>query len=198
MEPGTITRLLVAWQAGDEVAKDQLFALLYEELHQIARQQRKAWRNGSTLNTTALLHELYLKLSRQGALRAEDRGQFNRYVTKALRHTLIDYARAKRGQRRGGGLVRVPLDAFDKNVALDFEVQVESLLMVDAALSKLAELNTRLADVVELRFYAGLTHEEIALSLGLTKRTVTQDWAKAKVLLHRILHEPDGSPQHAG
>ena len=155
MEPGTITHLLVAWQAGDEVAKDQLFALLYEELHQIARQQRKAWRSGSTLNTTALLHELYLKLSRQGAVRAEDRGQFNRYVAKVLRHTLIDYARAKRGQRRGGGLVRVPLDAFDRNVVVDFEVQVESLLTVDAALSKLAGLNTRLANVVELRFYGG-------------------------------------------
>ena len=198
MEPGTITHLLVAWQAGDEVAKDQLFALLYEELHQIARQQRKTWRSGGTLNTTALLHELYLKLSRQGAVRAEDRGQFNRYVAKVLRHTLIDYARAKRGQRRGGGLVRVPLDAFDRNVVVDFEVQVESLLTVDAALSKLAGLNTRLADVVELRFYAGLTHDEIALSLGLTKRTVTQDWAKAKVLLHRIIHEPGFSPDQVG
>ena len=191
MEPGTVTHLLMAWRAGDEAAKDQLFALLYEELHQIAWQQRKAWRSGSTLNTTALLHELYLKLSRQGAVRAEDRGQFNRYVVKVLRHTLIDYARAKRGQRRGGGVVKVPLDVFDGNVAVDLEVQVEGLLMVDAALSKLAELNTRLSEVVELRFYGGLTHDEIALSLGITKRTVTQDWAKAKVLLHRILHESD-------
>lgn len=190
MEPGTITHLLAAWQAGDDDAKGQLFALLYEELHQIARQQRLEWRGGSTLNTTALVHELYLKLSRQGAVRAEDRGQFNRLIAKTLRHILIDYARAKGGQRRGGGVVKVPLDAFDENVVVALDEQVDDLLTIDAALLTLARMDARLSDVVELRFYGGLTYDEIALSLGLTKRTVTRDWAKAKVLLYQILNEP--------
>ena len=194
MESRTITHLLAAWQAGDKGAKNQLFDLLYDELHRMARSQRQLWRGNNTLNVTALLHELYLKLSRMGALRAEDRGQFNRYVTKVMRHLLIDYARSRSARRRGGEVVKVSLDAFDDNVAVDLGDQVESLLVVDSALLKLKALEPRLSEVVELRFFGGLTHDEIALSLNLTKRTVTRDWAKAKVLLHRILSQSPSLP----
>ena len=185
-EGGAITQLLVAWQAGDETAKDQLFAFLYQDLHRIAHKQRNRWRGSSTLNTTALLHELYLKLSRQGAVRAEDRGQFNRFVAKALRRILIDYARAQGRQRRGGAQVKIPLDEGE---ALTIAMPVKELLHIDMALSRLAVLDARLADVVELRFYAELTYDEIAMTLGITKRTVTRDWAKAKMWLHRMLNE---------
>ena len=195
---GAVTELLVAWQAGDETAKDQLFVLLYEDLYRMARQQRDQWRGDNTLNTTALLHELFLKLSRQGVVRAEDRGQFNRFVAKALRHILMDYAKTRGRQRRGGGVVKVPLNAFYENAVVALDAQQEVLFMMDEALAKLAVLNTRLSDVVELRFYAGLTYDEIALSLGITKRTVTRDWAKAKVWLHRILRELDDQPDQAG
>ena len=193
MEPskGAVTELLVAWRAGDETAKNQLFALLYEDLYQMARQQRDRWRGSNTLNTTALLHELFLKLSRQGVVRAEDRGQFNRFVARALRRILMDYAKARGRQRRGGGVVKLPLNAFYENAVVALDAQQDVLFMMDEALSKLAVLDTRLSDVVELRFYGGLTYDEIALSLGITKRTVTRDWAKAKVWLHRIMRESD-------
>ena len=163
---GVVTQLLVAWREGDETAKDQLFALLYEDLHQIAHEQRKKWRGSSTLNTTALLHELYVRLSRLGAVRAEDRDQLNRFVAKALRRILIDYAEAQGRQRRGGDWTRIPLDTFSGEQVAALEMQIEESLMIDAALSKLETIDARLAEVVELRFYGGLTHEEIAQSLG--------------------------------
>ena len=193
---GDVTQLLNAWRAGDETAKDQLFALLYEDLRLIAREQRNKWRGSSTLNTTALLHELYVRLSRQGVVRAEDRDQLKRFVAKALRHILIDYAEAQGRQRRGGGWVKMPLEALpgsEEGVA--FDRQLEESLMIEAALSKLETIDARLAEVVELRFYGGLTHEEIARTLGVTKRTVTRDWAQAKLLLHRIIQEILG-PSH--
>ncbi len=189
LERGTVTQLLIAWRAGDETAKDQLFAVLYQDLHRIAHEQRNKWRGSNTLNTTVLLHELYVKLSRQGAVQAEDKGQFNRFVAKALRRILIDYARAQGRQRRGGDWIKVPLDKIDEREALKTEMSVEELLLIDMALSRLAVLDARLADVVELRFYAELTYEEIAMTLGVTKRTVTRDWAKAKMWLHRMLNE---------
>ena len=188
-EGGVVTQLLVSWRAGDETAKDALFALLYQDLHRIAHKQRNKWRGSSTLNTTALLHELYVKLSRQGAVRAEDQGQLNRFVAKALRRILMDYARARSRQRRGGDWVKIPIDELDEDEAVTIEVPIEELLLIDMALSRLAMLDARLAEVVELRFYAGLTYDEIAMSLGITKRTVTRDWAKAKMWLHRILTE---------
>ena len=183
--------MLVAWRAGDKTAKDQLFTLLYEDLLQIAREQRKNWRGSNTLNTTALIHELYVRLSRQGMVRAEDRGQFNRFVAKALRYILINYAKAQGRQRRGGDWTKVPLDALPRKEIGTLEMQMEESLMIDMALSKLETLDARLADVVEMHFYAGLTYEEIAQSLGVTKRTVTRDWAKAKVLLSQIMHSLD-------
>ncbi len=181
--------MLVAWRAGDDTAKDQLFALLYEDLHRIAHEQRDKWQGSSTLNTTALLHELYVKLSRQGAVRAEDRGQFNRFVAKALRRILIDYARARGRKRRGGDWVKIPLHRLNHDEVLAIEMPVEDLLLIDMAISRLTVLDARLAEVVELRFYGGLTHDEIALSLGITTRTVTRDWTRAKVWLRRILEE---------
>ena len=189
---GLVTQLLIAWRAGDETAKDQLFALLYADLHQIAREQRKKWRGSSTLNTTALVHELYVRLSRQGAVRAEDRGQLNRFVAKALRHILIDYAEKQGRQRRGGGWIKIPIDALPGEEEGTLDMQLEESLMIDGALSKLETIDARLADVVELRFYGGLTHDEIAQSLGISKRTVTRDWAQAKLLLRRIMQDTRG------
>ena len=192
---GVVTQLLAAWRAGDETAQERLFALLYRDLHQIAHEQRKKWRGNSTLNTTALLHELYVSLSQQGQVRAEDRGQFNRFAAKALRRILMNYARSRGQQRRGGGWVQVPLDTLSEEEVQTLDLEVEEFLRIDMALSKLAAIDARLAEVVELRFYAGLTHDEIARSLGITKRTVTRDWAKAKMWLYRIMRE--GEEQEA-
>ena len=189
--PGTITHLLVAWRAGDETAKDQLFALLYEDLRLIAREQRKKWRGSSTLNTTALVHELYEKFSRQGLIEATDRLHFTLLVAKALRHILIDYAKSKRRRRRGGHLVRVPLDLLEKEPSM-LTQQVDEILTIDMALRHLAAFNERLAHVVELRFFAGLTYDEIAELLGVTKRTITSDWAKAKAWLQWAMQEQHG------
>ena len=196
-EGGIVTQLLVAWRAGDETAKDELFALLYEDLRLIAREQRGKWRGSNTLNTTALIHELYVRLSQQGAVRAEDRGQFNRFVAKAMRRILMNYARAQGRQHRGGGWIKIPLDALSEEEAETLEMRLEEWLMIDEALSKLAVLDPRLADVVELHFYAGLTYDEIARTLGITKRTVTRDWAKAKMWLHRIINEDQDEDKEA-
>lgn len=188
LSPGDITQLLMAWQAGDETAREQLFSLLYEPLRQLARQQRHNWSGSNTLNATALVHELYEKLAKQNLIEINDRAHFTLIAAKALRHILINYAKSKQRKRRGGHLVRVTLDTYIEESSI-LTQQVDELLAIHEALFHLAQLNARLVQVVELRFFAGLTYDEIAATLGVTKRTVTRDWAKAKIWLRRALQE---------
>ncbi len=185
---GVITQLLVAWKSGDETARDQLFSMLYEPLRQLARQQRRPWNGNNTLNTTALVHELYEKLSQQGLIEARDRAHFTLIAAKAFRHIMINYIKSKQRIRRGGHLVKVPLDRVKEEVSAQTQ-QIDELLAIHDALSHLAQLNERLVHVVELHFFAGLTYDEIAVTLGITKRTVTRDWAKAKTWLRHALRE---------
>jgi RNA polymerase sigma factor (TIGR02999 family) len=162
---------------------DDLAATAYDELRAIAH-ARLAWRGAAgTLSTTALVHEAYLKLAGQSPSRWRDRAHFFAVASLAMRHVLVDFAKARLTLKRGGVRRRITLD--DDAIAVDD--QADALLQLDDALARLAAREPRLAKVVELRFFGGLSEEEIADSLGVTVRTVRRDWAKARVMLRHVL-----------
>lgn len=174
-----VTRLLGELAAGNASAFDRLIPLVYDDLRHIARRHLR--RNGGnfTLNTTALVHEAYLRLVERSSMQWSDRGHFLAVYSVVIRNLLVDIARRRHSARRGGGQVRVPLD--ENAVVIDH--QADRLLAVDRALSRLAGLDPRLARVVECRYFAGLTDEETAQALSVTPRTVQRDWAKARALM---------------
>lgn len=181
MQPETNrANVLEQLRSGGRAALDAVTALLYEELREIARRHR---RNGDhTLPTTAIVHEAYLKLVDQTEARWTDRAHFLALAAVAMRHVLIDRARAKNTAKRGAGEI---VTFEDELVAVDDHRA--SLLEIDEALGRLSKIDERLARVVECRFFGGLTHEEIAEVLGVTVRTVERDWAKARMLLRADL-----------
>ena len=178
-----VTGLLLAWRAGDGTALDRLFPLVYEELRRIAHRQLGRERSGHTLGTTALVHESYLKLVDQTRARWEDRAHFFAIAAGAMRRILVDYARRHRAAKRGG--TRVGLD----DATLVADERADTLVALDEALTRLAEVDERLGRVVECRFFGGLSEEETAQALGVTARTVRRDWVKAKAWLHQALRE---------
>jgi RNA polymerase sigma factor (TIGR02999 family) len=162
---------------------DDLVATAYEELRAIAH-ARLAWRGaGGTLSTTALVHEAYLKLANQSPSKWRDRAHFFAVASLAMRHVLVDFAKARVALKRGGARRRITLD--DDAIAVDD--QADALLQLDDALARLAAREPRLAKVVELRFFGGLAEDEIAESLGVAVRTVRRDWVKARVMLRHVL-----------
>ncbi len=182
-EPADITAHLQAWNAGESNAREALFPLVYEELRRIARRQLKNERIGHTLDTTALVHEAYLKLIDQTRADFTDRSHFFAVAANAMRGILVDYARRYLADKRGGAPRRVSL-SDDMLVA---EERADTLIAVDEALNELARIDPRLSRVVECRFFGGLTEEETAQTLGVTARTVRRDWTKAKAWLHKML-----------
>lgn len=183
-----ITRLLEEWREGDETALDRLMPSVYEELRLIARRQLRRQCAGHTLNTTALVHEAYLRLAGPIGSACADRAHFFALAARAMRHILIDYARSYRRVKRGGGWRRI---SFDEAV-LAVEEQADVLLALDEALTRLAAVDQRLCRVVEYRFFGGMTEDEAAAALGVTGRTVRRDWLKAKLWLYAELAE-DGA-----
>jgi len=180
---GEITRLLVAHRDGDREAFEQLVPLVYEDLRRIARRQLARHRAHGTLNTTALVHEAYLKLVDQSRVQVNDRGHFFAIAARAMRQIIIDYARKRSAVKRGSGKVPVSLD----KVQIAVHDQAEMLLTIDDALDRLTSLNERLTRVFECRFFAGLTEKETAEALDLSLRTVQRDWMKGKAWLRREL-----------
>ena len=180
---GEITRLLVAHREGDQRAFEQLVPLVYDDLRRIARRQLARHRANGTLNTTALVHEAYLKMVDQSRVEVNDRGHFFAIAARAMRQIIIDYARKRSAAKRGGGRVPVSLD----KVQIAVDDQAEMLLTIDEALSRLTALNERLTRVFECRFFAGLTEQETAEALDLSLRTVQRDWMKGKAWLRREL-----------
>jgi RNA polymerase sigma factor (TIGR02999 family) len=181
---GDVTQHLQALQNGDDSAPDALWDEVYDELHRIAQRQLRRQRPGDTLNTTALVHEAYLKLT-QSETSYEDRLHFYAVSATAMRHIIIDHARAKQRQKRGGDRNRTPL----RPNHLPVHQRAEVLIDLDDALDRLADLRERLAKVVEYRFFGGMTEEEIADLLDLSPRTVRRDWKKAKAWLTRELEQ---------
>jgi RNA polymerase sigma factor (TIGR02999 family) len=170
-------------RSGSRESFERLVPDLYQELRAIAHRQIARRGNGATLETTGLVHEAYLKIVNGSRAEAYDPEHLLALASLAMRHVLVNRARARRSLKRGGDAIAVTLD--DEHVAGDDEN--EQLLQLDEALSRLAELQPRLARVVECRFFGGLSEEEIALALGVTVRTVERDWVKARLLLRRAL-----------
>lgn len=181
---GEITVLLQRAREGQRAAFDELFGLLYPELHRIARARLGGHVRSTVMDTTVLVHECYLKLLATERLTPQDRTHFLGYAARAMRSVIVDTVRASQAERRGGGAVHVPLDtALGDGVAM----AEDEILDVDAALTQLAALDARLARVVEMRYFAGMKETDIASALGVTERTVRRDWEKARLLLAAAL-----------
>ena len=170
-------------RTGDGSEVDALVPLVYADLRRIARQQLSRLRPGNTLDTTALVHEAYLRLAARETFHAEDRNHFFAIAARVMRDLLVDETRRRAAGKRGGGSRPLPLDC----VELGVEDQVEILFAIDRALDRLTGLNERLTRVFECRFFAGLTEEETAAALDLSLRTVQRDWMKSKAWLRREL-----------
>ena len=183
MPDADITAQLQAWGAGESSARERVFPLVYDELRRIAHRQLRHERSGHTLDTTALVHEAYLRLASVTSQEWENRSHFYAIAAIAMRRILVDYARRYRTEKRGDAPRRVSLT----DTTLVADTRADTLLAVDEALTELARIDPRLSHVVECRFFAGLTEEETAGILGVTSRTVRRDWTKAKGWLHRTL-----------
>jgi RNA polymerase sigma factor (TIGR02999 family) len=188
-----ISRQLAALRQGGDADVDawhDLVPLVYDELRAIARRQLYRERDSHTLSTTALVHEAYMKLANQRRACWRDRAQFFAIASRVMRRILIDYARQHRAEKRGGGGERVPidcLDALDEIQLADIGERAELLIALDEALTSLAAIDERLSRVVECRFFGGLSEEETAAALGVTSRTVSRDWVKARAWLRGAL-----------
>ena len=200
--PGEVTELLRASRQGEEGAYQRVFELVYEQLRAAAHAQlRRDVRHhagGHTLSTTAVVHEAWLRLADPTRLDVRDRGHFMAIASRAMRQVLIQYARRFKASRRGSGSVHVDLDAAERGGGVPVEEQADDLVALDEALERLATLNPRLAQVVECRYFGGLTEEETAEALDVTSRTVRRDWVKARAWLTVELRGPAPSHGDAG
>jgi RNA polymerase sigma factor (TIGR02999 family) len=177
---GDLTQLLEAVRGGDQTALGEVVAITYDELRSLARQRLHRTNTEGLLNTTSLVHECYLRLTSVGRLSLGDRSHFLGYAARVMRSVVVDFARERLSQRRGAGalFVTVGTDIPDHE-----SVSAEELLQIEDALQELARSEQRLVQVVEMKYFAGFTLEEIADSLGIAVRTVRRDWEKARLLL---------------
>lgn len=178
-----VTQLLAAARVGEAGALERAFAVVYGELKRLAGRQRARSRPGDTLSTTVLVHEAFLKLAAGGALAVQDRQHFFALAARAMRQILVDAARARSAEKRGGGAIVVELDERDAAVA----AVADDVVALDRALERLEAVDERLARLVEARFFAGLTDAELAELLDRNERTVRRDWEKARAFLLRDL-----------
>jgi RNA polymerase sigma factor (TIGR02999 family) len=185
----TITALLHRWQEGDGDARERLIPLVYTELHRMAARYLARERGGHTLQSTALVHEAYLKLVDQSRVGWQSRSHFFGLAAQMMRRILVDHARRARRLKRGSGVARVQLDEVRAAGAARVADPVDALTM-DHALRELETIDTRQARIVELRFYAGLTVEEAAEVLELSPATVKREWAMARAWLYRRVAPP--------
>jgi RNA polymerase sigma factor (TIGR02999 family) len=176
--------LLQRAQSGDQAAREQLFAVAYDELRSQARAQLRSGGRNTLLDTTALVHESYLRFLRAGRLSGAERGQFFAYAAQVMRSVIVDSVRARQADRRGGDAVHVSLDT---RFADDVTASDEQVIRINEALESLEKVDARLVRVVEMRYFAGMTEAEVASALGVTDRTVRRDWQKARMLLAAAL-----------
>lgn len=184
-----ITGLLEAHAAGDDDALEQLIPLVYDDLRRIARQRLRSERSSHTLNTTAVVHEAYLRLVDVSDPDWNGRAHFFAVSSRLIRNLLIDYARRRKADKRGGDAIRIPLNEELDAASIDAPAAVD-LLALDDALKALARHDGRMERVVECRFFGGLTVRETAHVLGVSTRTVERDWTRAKAYLYRALTRP--------
>lgn len=186
----TVPRLLERAREGDEKALDELLPLVYDVLRRLSRRERRRAGQVVTLSTTELIHEAYLKLAPGTGVEWEGRAHFFRVAARAMRQVLVDRAR-RRASRTRRQAEAASLPGFE--LGRD-GLRWDDLLTLDRALGRLEELSERLHDVVELRFFGGLTEEEVADTLGISARTVRRDWTKARLFLHQEMY-PEGNPR---
>lgn len=180
-QKGEITFLLLSWGTGDRAALDRLIPLVYQELRRLAHLQMRRERAGDTLQTTALVNEAYLRLVDYERVRPRDRAHFFAIAAQAMRRILIDRARSRDSKKRGDGAQRVSLsEAVDVS-----DDRTTDLLALDEALTNLAAFDPRKSQIVELKYFGGLTTEEISEVLEVSTPTVERDWRMAKLWLHR-------------
>jgi len=181
-ESADTTMLLAAARSGDKDAEARLFERVYSDLHRLAQRQLRA-ANGGPEHATSLVHEVYLRLAAHG-LALNDRQHFFAVAARAMRQIVVDHARTRLAEKRGAGVE--PL-SFDSAIGAVAQGRCEELLQVDAALQRLAEVDPRLGEFVELRFFGGLRFDELAAATGLSERTLKRDWTKARAFLYREL-----------
>jgi len=181
-----LTELLGRMRAGDGDARDALFAATYQELHRLAHARLRDGGRNTLLDTTSLVHESYLRMVKAGELRAEDRRAFFSYSSKVMRSVIVNCAKERLSQKRGGGRACVTLlTELDADLGND----AQALLRIHEALEVLEQADDRSAQVVEMRYFGGYSEGEIAETLGVTERTVRRDWEKARILLLAALDE---------
>ena len=186
--PGEITKLLEAWKAGNAEAGDQVIARTYGELRRVAHAYLRRERHAHTLQTTALLHDAYMRLLRKGPGSVDTREAFFRLMAAEMRRRLVDHARRRLAAKRGGGAVHEPVESSTSAVASGEAGEIEATLRrLDRALEDLSVSFPRAAQVVQLRFIAGLTTDETAAELGLSPGTVKRDWTFARAWLAAAL-----------
>jgi RNA polymerase sigma-70 factor, ECF subfamily len=178
-----ITGLLLKWGSGDKAALDQLIPIVYEELRRLARGQMRRERPDHSLQTTALVNEAYIRLIDYNRIRPQDRSHFLAIATQAMRRILIERARSRKSTKRGSGAPRVSLE----EAAYLVDSRDAEILALDEALKNLATIDPRKTQIVELKYFGGLTIDETAEVLGVSTPTVERDWHIAKIWLHREL-----------
>lgn len=186
----TVQRLLHGLRAGDRGAFDELFPLLYEELRRVAGLQRQRWDGDESLNTTALVHEVYLRLAGTSAMAWETQPHFLAVASRAMRQILIDYAKRRQAAKRGGGSRRIPLGEIEARLKAGgdpAEAGDEALIALEQALVRLEAHDARQSRIVECRFFGGMSIEETATALGISPATVKRGWSLAQVWLYREL-----------
>ena len=183
-ETQNITRMLRQWSDGNREVLEELMPLVYDELHRQAARFLSRERKDHTLQTTALIHETYLKLIDQREVSWESRTHFFAIAANLMRRILVDYARAKQREKRGGDYLILPLEEAEPVVGKEKSID---LMALDEALTRLEKIDKRQARIVELRYFGDLTLEETAKALGISRTTVADDWAMAKAWLHREL-----------
>ena len=188
--PQEVTQLLADWEQGDQAALDKLLPLVYNELHQMAKRYMSRQTPDHTLQTTALLNEAYLKLVGQPAKHWQNRAHFFGVAAQAMRHILVDYARSHQYAKRGGGATIIELD----EALVVSQERAAELVALDDALQELAKVDPRKSQVVELRYFGGLSVEETAAVLKISPVTVMRDWSMAKAWLHRELSTLPSEP----
>ena len=187
VSPHRVTQLLQQWSSGDNAALAELTPLVYEELRRLAHHYMEGERSDHTLQTTALVNEAYLRLADQTNSNWQSRAHFFAVAARAMRGILVNYAKSNQAQKRGGGAARMELD----EVAILSPAQSKEIVDLHEALERLATLNSRKARVVELKYFGGLNHDEIAEVMKISTVTVRRDWMFAKTWLYDELHNAD-------
>ncbi len=180
-----ITRLLVDWRSGDQAALDRLLPLVYDELRRVARSHMRREQPDHVLQTTALVHEAYLRLVDQKNVKWQTRAHFFAVAAQVMRHILIDFARGRQRAKRGSGMAELPLH----DVAVVSDARADELMAVHSALENLTMVDPRKGKVFELRYFGGLSVDEVAEALNVSAATVARDWRMAKAWLRREIRD---------